>query len=84
MNKILTTPVVTVIVGFSLTMIPVSYADPGTDIVGNAGGGELPLPMTPGDGIGPGGALPPGFLQAPGPYTDTLGPAAYSPLEDPR
>jgi hypothetical protein len=70
----------------AITFAPITHADPdpNTEIVGNAGGGELPLPVTPGDGIGPGGALPPDFLLPPGPLPDSLGPAApYSSLEDP-
>jgi hypothetical protein len=71
----------------AITFAPIALADPdpNTEIIGNAGGNELPLPVTPGDGIGPGGQLPPGFLLPPGPLdSESIGPAAYSPLEDPR
>jgi hypothetical protein len=76
----------------TMMLVAPAQADPNgespslhTDILGNAGaGGYDGIPITPGDGIGPGGALPEGFLALPGPYTDTIGPGVYSPLEDPH
>jgi hypothetical protein len=55
----------------AICALPVAQADPdpNPEIIGNAGGGELPLPMTPGDGIGPVGALPPDFLLPVGPQS---------------
>jgi hypothetical protein len=53
--------------------------------LGDAGkGGYDGIPVIPGDGIGPGGALPEGFLAMPGPYLDVIGPSVYSSLEDLR
>jgi len=76
----------------AISFAPIAQADPNgespslhTDILGNAGaGGYDGIPVIPGDGIGPGGALPDNFLALPGPYTDTIGPGVYSPLEDPH
>lgn len=70
-------------VAAAITFTPSAHADPDcTGIgIGDIGGVEQPLPITPGDDIGPGGALPLGFLLPAGPINE-IGPAGTSSLED--